>query len=736
MGVNIDIVPFDIPTTPGVINIDGYAGFGNPKAVFFFIAATPARGTAKATVNMSYGAADGTREWAMGGREGDALGTTSTMRSFVNDNCIGVTGGSDVFIEGNFDSWRTDGVAVNITDVPSSLRKGQALMFGGADVSAYAGTINLGTGTGAITTTIGFEADLIIVCNGGKAIAADTISAPVFNAIGFVYNDGAGTITQHHHMYVSASGVSQTSAYARVDTSYGTSQYSSSTGSVIYNVTFGNFTATGFDVTPSANAGGDDIGFLALKFTGKDVKVGVYDTPTTEPSNDENGPSLGFQPDLVGMIPSMLDAINVTEGNNSAETEVNSAFCCWTDTDAYCTHGTSDAGATTTDANCYTGDQPVDIGLSSGSGWSQEFAATYDSMQSDTWRLDWSATNATARKWIYFAIGEAAGGTTVTITTDLNALIQKTISASINFDALLQTNIPITLSLDGIIKTINEASTFLDANIQKLGVTKTISFDSLILKKDSKTVSIDALLQTIGIESSLSVDALIKKEGLTSQLSLDAILIGTESKLISTSLDALIKKYGIVFQISLDALLAKANTMQVSLDSLIKKKQIDTVLIDTLLMKSMLQNLQFDAMLYSKKTNNVLLDANINKLQSIVTSLDAIIAGLGIETKLDALISKLNQINTISLDALLLEGKVLNTTLDSIIYEKLGLNINIDGIINKKGREATTLLDAIIYSALISAYAKHIFSVQYSRPSFTVDHRRSFQAGSRVSFRY
>ena len=289
--------------------------------------------------------------------------------------------------------------------------------------------------------------------------------------------------------------------------------------------------------------------------------------------------------------------------------------------------------------------------------------------------------------------------TDVTSTASLNALIKKTISTSLSLDALLQTSIPIIVSIDGIIKTIDEIiSASLDANIQDVNILKTFS--------------IDALLQQLGISSTLSLDVLIKKEGLYQNISLDAILVGVAGT-ISTNLDALIKKYGIVFQTNIDALISKSKTATTALDALI--------------LKTITQQLYFDAILYVQKTASTTMDSYISKLQSIGTNLDAVIAGLGIETELDALISQLNNIETVSLDALILEeGKVTTISLDSIIYETLAYTINLDGIINKAGIISTTYLDAIIYAALTEAVAKYTFRIAAPQ-SFRIAAPQSFR---------
>lgn len=348
----------------------------------------------------------------------------------------------------------------------------------------------------------------------------------------------------------------------------------------------------------------------------------------------------------------------------------------------------------------------------------------------------------------------AGGGGTVTTETSIDSLIKKTISQTLSLDSMLQKSIPITLSIDALLNIIGQLSvsldaniikrflqtTSLDANIQKLGLTSDVDLDAFLSKSGVNTVSIDAILNMLGIESSLSIDALIKKEGLTQTVSIDAIIYSLGEGIITTSLDALIKKYGVLFQTNIDALIQKASISTISMDSYLQSQESANVLIDAIISKIFTTQLSMDALLYASNTGNVILDAYMSKFSSLSISLDAIIAGFGIETWLDAIITRLGLTQTVSLDALLFEGKVLTVSLDSILQETLSYYVNMDAVMKKNSMTEITYLDAIIYSTLVTASAKWEFFVNQERESFSVNAglglRQSFNAGARESFRY
>ena len=323
-----------------------------------------------------------------------------------------------------------------------------------------------------------------------------------------------------------------------------------------------------------------------------------------------------------------------------------------------------------------------------------------------------------------------AAGSTVTVTTSLDALIKKTISENLSVDALLQKSIPITLSIDALLTALQTISGDLDAQLfksdgkalsidallQKLGVSsasvdalltslETVSgdLDAQLFKTYTKTLSIDGLLQRLGVTTSLSIDALLRKTG-TKDVSLDAILYTLGAGLETLSIDALLNKSNVISQLNIDALLAKPAD--------------ESLVIDAVLLKTLTNSLVFDAYLQKQSISTLALDAHISKLETLSTGMDAILLGGGtiVEASLDALLQKL-QLQTASLDALLYSGQIRTASLDAIVRGTLTATIDFDALLQKEG-QASTLMDAIIFSALIVATPKYDFISSLIKPDF------------------
>ncbi len=320
---------------------------------------------------------------------------------------------------------------------------------------------------------------------------------------------------------------------------------------------------------------------------------------------------------------------------------------------------------------------------------------------------------------------------TQTITTSLDALIQKTISKNLSIDALLQKSIPITLSVDAILEALQTISNNLDAQLfksdgktlsidallQNLNVTKTASIDAILsslktiagdldaqlFKAYTKALSIDGLLQRLGVTTSISIDALLSKAG-AQNVSLDAILYTLSGGAATVSIDALLNKSNVVAQFNIDALLQQAAT--------------ETVSIDALLLKTITNSLVFDAYLQKQSISTLALDAHISKLETLSTGMDAILLGGGIfvDASLDALLQKI-QLQTASLDALLYSGQIRTAALDAIVKGTLTATVDFDALLQKEG-QVSTLMDAIIYSALAIATPKYDFISILVKPDF------------------
>lgn len=532
------------------------------------------------------------------------------------------------------------------------------------------------------------------------------------------------------------------------------------------------------EITP----GGVSSTALAGKFDGGNAAATLYDGTTTAESGV--GGSCGAGDDAVIATAYDTDTIAVTLDDSYAVDQIK----VWTN------------------GSCPGTGWFLKVEYWTGSAWS-DFGGTdeYNATDCNSHAIDFNSItertttkvrvnyrNPNGREMGYVNEVElygAGAGTTETITTFLDALIQKNISKTLSLDSLLQKSIPITLSVDAILVALETISGDLDAQLfksytktlsmdgllQRLGITTSLSIDALLLKAGAQNVSLDAILYALSSgQESVSIDALLFKSNVVSQLNVDALLQQTSSVAVSIdaqlfktiaktlsvdalltalktisgdldaqlfksytktlSMDGLLQRLGVTTSVSVDALLSKAGIKDVSLDSLLQKEiikitSLDAILytvsagqeflhLDALLLKTITNSLVFDAYLQKQSIGTLALDAHISKLETLATSMDAILLGGStiIDVSLDALLQKL-QLQTASLDAMLYSGQIKNASLDAIVRGTLTTTVDFDALLQKEG-QASTLMDAIIYSALAVATPKYLFISSLVKPDF------------------
>jgi len=200
-----------------------------------------------------------------------------------------------------------------------------------------------------------------------------------------------------------------------------------------------------------------------------------------------------------------------------------------------------------------------------------------------------------------------------TITSSLDAFLQKQISITASADSHIQKTIQLTAQADSI--------------LQK-AFTLVSNADSLIQKNINATAQADGLLQ--------------KAISLISNA--DAILTVLGSGIITTSTDAHLQKL-ISLVANADAILVKIGILQANADAILQKTVTRTAQTDAILQKTLSNQSNADALLI--------------RIASITASADAILTGLtNIFASADALLQKVGLTLSSSADALLqLPGK-------------------------------------------------------------------------------
>jgi len=333
------------------------------------------------------------------------------------------------------------------------------------------------------------------------------------------------------------------------------------------------------------------------------------------------------------------------------------------------------------------------------------------------------------------------------------------------------------LSLDAFLSSLGiETSVSVDSLVNKSGVSESAVVDALVSAKDTTLLSvIDGLVQQAGVVSTLDVDALLRKsqikttvadallseKDVTKQTTVDAVIAKYVLKrtvldalvhgvvVANTTVDALVKEFDKTLIAKLDAVLSVRGSVNLTLDAVLQSVNqrmavLDAVLLGTvskystvdgiltrmgvvkncllhaILGRFVLQHTLLDALVKRADTSDVLLDAYVYRLRSAHSVLDAILyrdTFRSISTELDALIS-VSETQAVWLDAVLMKGQVSFATLDSIVAYKLTRSVDMDSLLRGEVT-STSLMDAIIYSALAEAVSRYTFSSDLSAAAFS-----------------
>lgn len=294
--VQIIVETFNTPTSAGTLNIRPAALAGiTPKAAMILgnhhDPANDPSGTPHA--QMCYGLFDDTTNMYMWTFSENNVASTDDLRRY-DDNLALVaqdpTGaGVSAIFSASSATLVSGGADLVFTAVDTVAHPLVIVFFAGADVDAHVGYVDLGTGTSAIDVTApGFEPDVVIVMGDSD----DQALAGFFSfLIGAVINDGSNTQASFTQGETDAQTAGKPGEY--ITGTYGGSQIHSTYGTIYYNLTFSDFDANGFSVTPSSTAGSDHIMYLALKLGGNQFDLQSFTTPTT---TGEQTYDPGFEP--------------------------------------------------------------------------------------------------------------------------------------------------------------------------------------------------------------------------------------------------------------------------------------------------------------------------------------------------------------------------------------------------------------------------------------------------------
>lgn len=275
-------------------------------------------------------------------------------------------------------------------------RRPNYVAFAGSDVTAAAANIDLGNSTSAVTVNVGFQPDVVIFFTSNNTSFTPSASQPLTMSYGVATRVGptnrcvlmseptteaAGNLPFQSLLTDSCGGMITTA------------------GALTYKVSAGNFTSTGFDLTPSAAAGNRDIGYLALKFDGHNVSLVTFDTPTSTGNHTITG--AGFTPQAAIAFVTNLSATDPSFPLTSGDDQGGLAVCSIGDeqwSHAIRINSGSDPADTASFTGNYAMIQPSATDCKAG-------LATLTSWDSDGVTLDWPVVQGSAKKGFILFMG-------------------------------------------------------------------------------------------------------------------------------------------------------------------------------------------------------------------------------------------------------------------------------------------------------------------------------------------
>ncbi len=393
--VKIRSVSATLNTSTGTQDVT-LSGFGTPKGAIAFWGGD-ADATQRNHAVFGVGFTDGTNSrLATVSAENETGASSDAYRLQRNDKFIDILDGASTSKDHvvSFNSWITDGVRLNIDAASASVRTVIIILIGGSDVSGVVvGDINLGTGTSAITETIGQTSDIILTCGNGSGSYGSVGGQAIFS-MGMYVNDGSNS--QVGVGWWSEDQVNPSDVGGYFSNANATMQ--AYNGSVAWQAAISNVTSTAFDITPTANAGSDTVNYISIATTNSpDISLDFMDGPTA--TGDYSSTAPGFLPDFALAFLSDATTVNTLQAHEALSV---AAF----DGTNVLSLSTSNQDATNppiakTEFNSGSIDTLEDATTDS-------YIGTFSSFDATGFTLNFSTVPASARKWAVLTVGPAA----------------------------------------------------------------------------------------------------------------------------------------------------------------------------------------------------------------------------------------------------------------------------------------------------------------------------------------
>lgn len=271
------------------------SGFGTVKAAIVFSSYTSGGvGSSAAATSTSVGVWDGTNMRCIYGGTDNQKTTTDSGRGIASTRIL-MHGYNQTLVSSYSISNITDGVRITMhTDGTSANRSATVIMFSGADVSSYVGSITateLADGGSYKATSVGFKAKLIFTICAGIPYSSNTTTTQQILSVGCAIRQNG---IQNRGIHWFDTDAKNTSDNALVfSREYCASQYYANAYTWAGKVTAINTDGFTFD-TGEGVTDSDSVAYLALDLG--DYNIGLQDFSTPTSTGDVVVDGLGFKP--------------------------------------------------------------------------------------------------------------------------------------------------------------------------------------------------------------------------------------------------------------------------------------------------------------------------------------------------------------------------------------------------------------------------------------------------------
>ncbi len=326
--VKAAVVNLPAPTASGALDFTS-TGFGQVKGALFLGGGAISLDTTAAHASLFIGGTDGRR--GLGGtpppgsshasisnEEGNSDTSTRNVGLYDADLAgiwLSHSSSSSSLTDGHWNDWVTDGVSMSMSGGFETYPL-TAVLFGGDDLTAFCDRFTSHATQDSATNVVcelgaTDQADLVFFWNTRQAALDGTQRDHAKLSIG-VWSRNSNT--QASFEWSEKNFGTTAENYVRVSTN-GVATDMDESGTITEKIQISAH-ANGFTATTKDDAGGIEIGYLALRLNNATSTVSFINSPTSTTSDVEE--TLGFQPAFAGLIGTLAGAIDTTESGTDA----------------------------------------------------------------------------------------------------------------------------------------------------------------------------------------------------------------------------------------------------------------------------------------------------------------------------------------------------------------------------------------------------------------------------------